>query len=119
MASSNSLNWDQHSMTEGHVRSLFSEKDRREVVTRALKGARMIGIRGNNHVKIFVEGDGIVTIGNTGRGRASANIESDLRRAHRSVGRDFPRSGESDKQFERRMQRQKEQDNGQHARSTV
>jgi len=113
MASSNSLNWDQHSMTEGHVRSLFPEKDRREVVIRALKGARMIGIRGsNNHVKIFVEDDGIVTVGGTGRGRAWANIESDLRRAHRSVGKDFPRSGESDKAFERRMQRQKEQDNG-------
>lgn len=114
MASAGSLNWDQHSMKEGHVRSLFQDKERREVVTRALKGARMIGVHGGNrnHVKIYVEGNGMVTVSTSGKGRALENIESDLRRAHRSVGKDFPRLGESDKAFERRMQRQQQQDNG-------
>jgi len=104
------LNWDQHSMKEGHVRSLIpNDKDKQDVVIRALHGARMIGIRGTNHLKLYVEKDGMVTVGLTGEGRGTQNIESEIRRAHRSVGHDFPRKKESIKQFQRRMQKQKEQ----------
>jgi len=115
MASADSLNWEQHSMREGHVRSLFAgQKDRQDIMIRALNGARMIGHGGGSrHIKIYVEGDGIVTdSASGGGGRGAENFEAQLRRAHRSVGKDFPRRGESDKAFQRRMQRQKEQDNG-------
>lgn len=110
MASADSLNWDQHSMKEGHVRSLFkSDKDRQAIVIRALAGARMIGSGGGSkHVKIFIEGDGLVTTASTGGGgRGAENFESQLRRAHRSVGMDFPRHGENPKAFQRRMERKK------------
>lgn len=107
MASADSLNWDQHSMKEGHARSLFpKDKERQGIVIRALSGARMIGHGGaSSHVKIYVEGDGLVTTANSGGGRGSDNFESQLRRAHRSVGKDFPRHGESLKAFQRRMER--------------
>lgn len=94
-------------MREGHARSLFpNDKERQSIVIRALSGARMIG-HGNNdkHVKIFVEGDGLVTTANSGGGRGSENFESQLRRAHRSVGHDFPRHGETLKAFQRRRER--------------
>jgi len=101
------LNWDQHAMKEGHVRSLIpGDKDKQDVVIRALNGARMIGVRGSNHLKIYVENNGMVTVGLTGSGRGTENIEAELRRAHRSVGQDFPRKRESLKQFQRRMLKQ-------------
>lgn len=116
MASANSLNWDQHSIKEGHVRSLFSnDRERQDILIRALgHGARMIANPSSKHIKIFVEGDGIVTTPATGGGgnRSLENFEAQLRRAHRSVGKDFPRRGESDKAFQRRLQRQQEQNNG-------
>ena len=101
-------------MKEGHVRSLFpNDRERREIVTRALSGARMIGMRGNNHVKIYIEGDGMVTTANSGGGRGSENFESQLRRAHRSVNSDFPRLGESVKAFQRRLAKNRGSNNEQ------
>jgi hypothetical protein len=107
MASAESLNWDQHSMKEGHARSLFhGDKDRQGIVIRALGGARMIGHKSSKHIKIYIEGDGLVTTASSGGGgRGAENFESQLRRAHRSVGMDFPRHGESTKAFQKRMER--------------
>jgi hypothetical protein len=107
MVSANSLNWEQHIMTAGHVKSLKTDKDRRDVLIRAISsGHPMIAEqRRNNHIVVHVKDDGsITTSGSGGSGnRGVENFESQLRRAHKSVGSDFPRKSESDKQFQRRM----------------
>lgn len=106
MVSANSLNWEQHIMTAGHVRSLKTDKDRRDVLIRAISsGHPMIAEqRRNNHIVVHVKDDGsVTTAGSGGGGRGVDNFESQLRRAHKSVGSDFPRKNESDKQFQRRM----------------
>lgn len=106
MVSANSLNWEQHIMTAGHVKSLKTDKDRRDVLIRAISsGHPMIAEqRRNSHIVVHVKDDGSVTTSSSGGGgRGVDNFESQLRRAHKSVDSDFPRKGESDKQFQRRM----------------
>lgn len=104
----NNVNWEQHKMHEGHVRSLSAEKETKEILMRAIQsGHPMIAIQPkSNHIKIYVKDDGIVTTGGTGGGgRGFANFEAQLRRAHRSVGSDFPRRNESLKKFQERMKK--------------
>ncbi len=106
MVSANSLNWEQHIMKEGHVKSLKTDKDRKNVLIRAIgSGHPMIAEqRRNGHIVVHVKDDGSITTASSGGGgRGVENFESQLRRAHRSVGSDFPRKNESDKQFQRRM----------------
>ncbi len=107
MVSPSIFNWEQHTMTVGHVRSLSTDKDKKDVLIRAIaSGHPMIAEqRRNNHIMVHVKDDGSVTTSSTGGSdnRGTQNFESRLRRAHRSVGSDFPRKNESDEQFKRRM----------------
>ena len=111
MPSSSSLNWEQHVMHAGHVRSLSTDQDKKDVLMRAIdSGYPMIAQQTRNgHVTIHIKDDGsVVTSGSGGKGnRGTQNFESELRRAHRSVGSDFPRKTESLKQFQRRMENKK------------
>lgn len=101
----NNLNWEQHKLTEGGVNSIKLPKDMREVLARAVSGGHpMIVMHKGSHVKVFIKDDGIVTTASSGgRGRGTANFEAELRRNHRSIGKDFPRKSESPKAFQRRM----------------
>jgi len=107
MVSANSLNWEQHIMTAGHVKSLKTDKDKKDVLIRAISsGHPMIAEqRRNGHLVVHVKDDGsVITSGSGSSGhRGVENFESQLRRAHKSVDSDFPRKGESDKQFQRRI----------------
>lgn len=110
------LNWDQHSMKEGHVRSLGMDRERQEVMIRALQsGHQFIGVKsGGNHIKIYIKDDGLVTTASTGGERRGVdNFESQMRRNLRTVGKDFPRRNESLKAFQRRMARQQGNNNEQ------
>ncbi len=107
MVSPSVFNWEQHTMKEGHVKSLKTDSDRKDVLIRAIvSGHPMIAEqRRNGHIMVHVKDDGSVTTSSTGGkgNRGAKNFESELRRAHRSVGSDFPRKNESDKQFQKRM----------------
>jgi len=107
MPSSSNLNWEQHVMHAGHVRSLSTDQDKKDVLIRAIdSGHPMIAQQTRNgHVTIHIKDDGsVVTSGSGSKGnRGTQNFESELRRAHKSVGSDFPRKTESLKQFQRRM----------------
>lgn len=111
MPSSSNLNWEQHVMHAGHVRSLSTDQDKKDVLIRAIdSGWPMIAQQTRSgHVTIHVKDDGsVVTSGSGSSGkRGTQNFESELRRAHRSVGSDFPRKTESLKQFQRRMENKK------------
>lgn len=106
----NNLNWDQHRLTEKSVYGLKMPRDMRDVLARAVSGGHpMIAhvSNKNTHIRIYIKDDGIVGTSSTGgRGRGTANFEADLRRAHRSIGKDFPRGNESMKQFLKRMEKQ-------------
>lgn len=101
----NNLNWEQHKLTEKGVHSIAMPRDARDVLARAVSGGHpMIAMHKGSHIKIYIKDDGIVTTTSSGgRGRGVANFESDLRRGHRSVGKDFPRKNESPKAFQKRM----------------
>ena len=94
-------------MHAGHVRSLSTDKDKKDVLMRAIdSGHPMIAQQTRSgHVTIHIKDDGsVVTSGSGSKGnRGTQNFESELRRAHKSVGSDFPRKTESLKQFQRRM----------------
>ena len=111
MVSPSNLNWEQHVMHAGHVRSLSTDKDKKDVLMRAIdSGHPMIAQQTRNgHVTIHIKDDGSVTTSGSGSGgnRGTQNFESELRRAHRSVNSDFPRKAESLKQFQRRMENKK------------
>lgn len=105
----NKLNWDQHSMKEGHVRSLGIDKERQDVLIRALQsGHQFIGMKsGGGHIKIYIKDDGLVHTASTGGDRRGVdNFESQLRRNLKGIGKDFPRRNESMKAFQRRMAKQ-------------
>lgn len=81
-------------------------KDGQDILARAVSGGHPMIARttAKGHIQVMIKDDGIVvTSGTGGGGSGNANFESELRRAHRSVGRDFPRKNESMKQFQRRM----------------
>ena len=103
----NNINWNQHKLTEKGVHSLTMPKDMREVLSRAVTGGHpMIATHtGGTHLRIYIKDDGMVHTTTTGggQGRGTANFEAELRRSHRSVGRDFPRRNESMKAFQKRM----------------
>lgn len=103
----NNLNWDQHKLTEKGVHSLTMPKEMREVLSRAVTGGHpMIAMHtGKSHIRVYIKDDGIVhtTSSGGGQGRGTANFEAELRRGHRSVGKDFPRRNESVKAFQKRM----------------
>lgn len=107
MVSPSNLNWEQYVMHAGHVRSLSTDKDKKDVLMRAIdSGHPMIAQQTrNSHVTIHVKDDGSVVTSGTGSSgkRGTQNFESELRRALRSVGSDFPRKTESLKQFQKRM----------------
>lgn len=108
MTAKDHLNWDQHRLTEGMVHGVPMDKESREILGRAVSGGHPLIARRtqNSHVQIIIKDDGIIThAGTGGRGRGSANFESELRRGIRSVGGDFPRRNESIKAFQRRIQK--------------
>lgn len=106
MAAKDHVNWEQHRLTEGMVHGVSMDKESREILKRAVSGGHPLIARKtqSNHIQIMIKDDGMVTTAGTGgRGRGSANFESELRRGIRSVGGDFPRKNESIKAFQKRM----------------
>jgi hypothetical protein len=106
------LNFDQMRVTPKNVHGLGLDKDYSEVVARASSGPVPLIVvkQRNNHFRVHIKDDGIVTgAGSGGRGRGHQNFESDLRRNIRQLGHDFPRRNESQKQFERRMQKKSQE----------
>lgn len=116
MPGMDNINWDQHKLTEKSVHGVPIPKEHREVLRRAVLGGHPMIARqtSKKHVQIYVKDDGLVlTSGTGGGGRGAENFEGDMRRAHRSVGKDFPKKNESMKQFQRRMEKQQGNNNGQ------
>ena len=114
MGGMDNINWDQHKLTEKSVHGVPIPKEHREVLQRAVAGGHPLIARqtGKSHVQIYIKDDGIVlTSGTGGRGRGAENFESNVRQNMRGIGKDFPRKGESQKQFERRMQKKQGNDN--------
>lgn len=109
------LNWDQHRLTEKSVKGIQMSKDGQDILARAVSGGHPLIVRytGKGHIQVLVKDDGmVITSGSGGRGSGNDNFESELRRAHRSVGKDFPRKNESMKQFQRRMAKNQETTQG-------
>lgn len=116
MPGMDNINWDQHKLTEKSAHGVFQDKDFREILQRAISGGHPMIARqtSKGHVQIYIKDDGIVNAaGTSGGGRGANNFEGEMRKAHRSVGMDFPRKNESLKQFQRRMQRQQGNNNEQ------
>ena len=106
MGAMDNVNWDQHKLTEKSVKGIPMPKDGQDVLSRAVSGGHPLIARktSKGHIQVLIKDDGIVIHSGTGgRGSGNENFESALRRAHRSIGRDFPRKNESMKQFQRRM----------------
>jgi hypothetical protein len=61
------LNWEQHRLTEKSVHSLGFDKERREILARAISAGHPLIARvsGRNHIQILIKDDGMVTTGST------------------------------------------------------
>lgn len=100
------LNWDQHRLTENSIHSVKIGREYRDILARAVQGGHPLIAQStrSGHYTIHIKDDGsVVFAGTGGRGRGTANFESQLRRNLRTVNADFPRKNESMKQFERRI----------------
>jgi hypothetical protein len=94
VSTEDNLNWEQHSLTEDHVRSLTTDKPFREMLSRVSQGSTpVMGHRtGSGHIQLRIKGDGVVHMASTPSDhRAVKNMESLVRRKMVEIGHDFPR----------------------------
>lgn len=106
MGNENTVNWEQHRVTEKSARGIPLGKEHLEVLRRVAMGPVLVRahVQRNGHVQIHIKDDGIVgTSGTASDGRGFKNFEADMRRNIRQLGHDFPRHGEELNQFQRRM----------------
>jgi len=97
MATEDHLQWEQHALTDDHIRSLTTHKDYRELFARVAQATTPVMAlkTRSGHIQIRIKGDGMLHTGSTPSDkRAVKNLESDIRRNMRQIEHNFPKKGE-------------------------
>ena len=96
MGTEGHLNWEQHALNDDHIKSLTSDRDFRDMLTRVSQGTTpvMAHKTGSGHIQLRIKDDGIVHMASTPSDwRAVKNVESRIQRHFKEIGHSFPAKG--------------------------
>lgn len=93
MGTEGHLNWEQHALNDDHIKSLTSDRDFRDMLSRVSQGTTpvMAHKTGSGHIQLRIKDDGIVHMASTPSDwRAVRNVESRIQRHFKEIGHSFP-----------------------------
>lgn len=94
------VNAEQHRLTVEHIKSLTSDRDVQEMLSRVAQGSTPVFAHKtrSGHIQVRIQGDGITHVMGTPQDwRSVKNDEAWIRRNMRQIGHNFPKRREGSK----------------------